>query len=61
MRCQQDGKSGWKWGKSGKCYTGPNAKEKALAQGRAIEANKNKTSAHDLFVDKVNKIADKHR
>ena len=39
-RCQADGKNGWKWGDSGKCYTGPGAKEKAKEQGRAIERNK---------------------
>jgi len=38
-KCTVDGKSGWKWGDSGKCYTGPDAKEKALEQGRAIKAN----------------------
>jgi hypothetical protein len=39
QRCTVDGKSGWRWGESGKCYTGPDAKEKALEQGRAIKAN----------------------
>ena len=38
-RCQKDGKPGWKWGDQGTCYTGPGAREKALAQGRAIKAN----------------------
>lgn len=37
-RCQKDGKKGWKWGDEGKCYTGSDAKEKALAQGQAIKA-----------------------
>lgn len=37
-RCQKNGKSGWKWGDEGKCYVGEGAKEKALAQGRAIKA-----------------------
>jgi hypothetical protein len=40
MSCTADGKSGYKWGNSGKCYTGPDAKTKAALQGRAIEANK---------------------
>jgi len=35
-QCQIDGKSGWKWGDVGKCYTGPDAKKKAIAQGLAI-------------------------
>jgi hypothetical protein len=38
--CQIGGKSGWKWGDEGKCYTGPEAKKKAIAQGIAIEGDK---------------------
>lgn len=34
-RCGADG-SGWKFGDSGKCYTGPDAKAKAIAQGVAM-------------------------
>jgi len=40
QRCSKNNKNGWKWGDSGKCFTGPNAKEKAKEQGRAIEASK---------------------
>jgi hypothetical protein len=40
MICQRDGKSGWKWGESGKCFTGSNGRAQALEQGRAIEASK---------------------
>jgi len=36
MKCKRDGESGWKWGKSGFCYTGKGAKEQALRQMRAI-------------------------
>jgi hypothetical protein len=36
--CVKNGKQGYKWGKSGTCYTGKNAKQKALAQMRAIYA-----------------------
>lgn len=36
-RCQRNGKKGWKWGDSGKCYIGPGAKQKAIKQGIAIE------------------------
>jgi hypothetical protein len=36
-KCSSGGKSGWKWGSSGKCYTGPGAKKKAIKQGVAIE------------------------
>ncbi len=38
--CTKNGKQGYKWGDNGVCYTGPNAKEQALKQGRAIEASK---------------------
>lgn len=38
MRCTSNGKSGWKFGKSGKCYTGPGAKKKAAKQGAAIKS-----------------------
>ena len=40
--CIRNGNKGVKWGAEGFCYTGPNAKEKALRQGRAIEASKAK-------------------
>jgi len=35
-RCQENNQRGWRWGDEGKCYVGPDAKEKALQQGRAI-------------------------
>jgi len=41
MSCTSNGASGYKWGDSGKCYTGADGKARALRQGRAIEANKN--------------------
>lgn len=41
-KCQKNSKSGWKWGDQGTCYTGKNARQKALMQGRAIEASKHK-------------------
>jgi len=34
--CQINGESGYKWGDAGKCYIGPDAKAKAIAQGVAI-------------------------
>jgi len=40
MRCQLNGKNGWKWGKNGKCYTGPDAKRRAMAQAIAIGEGK---------------------
>lgn len=47
-RCQRNGRPGYKWGDSGKCYTYESsskpsreqAKRRAKRQGRAIEANK---------------------
>lgn len=35
MECTVNGKKGWKYGKNGKCYTGPGAKKKAIKQGVA--------------------------
>jgi hypothetical protein len=48
MPCQLNGKPGFKWGKSGKCYTYSSeqgkktARDKAAKQGRAVEANRSK-------------------
>ena len=39
-QCQINGTDGFKWGDEGKCYTGPDAKKKAIAQGIAIEGDK---------------------
>lgn len=39
MHCTVNGKPGIKWGKHGKCYTGPNAKEKATEQMKAIKSS----------------------
>ena len=38
--CEIDGQKGFKWGDEGKCYTGPDAKKKAIAQGIAVEGDK---------------------
>lgn len=35
-KCVIDGKDGWKYGDTGKCYTGPDGKQKAIAQAIAI-------------------------
>lgn len=37
MKCSKDGKSGWKYGDGGHCYTGPGAKKAAIKQGIAID------------------------
>lgn len=39
-RCKKDGVSGWKWGDSGACYTGKDARKQALKQGLAISGPK---------------------
>lgn len=44
QKCSDKGKSGLKWGSSGKCYTAKNAREKALKQMRAIEASKSRSN-----------------
>lgn len=50
QKCQSKGKSGYRWGTKGTCYTYTKnneasrkaAKDSAAKQGRAIEASKNK-------------------
>ncbi len=41
----KQGKTGYQWGTSGKIFTGPGAKNKAAAQGRAVYAAGYKTKA----------------
>lgn len=36
-QCSDGGQSGYKWGDSGHCYTGPDAKKKAIKQGLSYE------------------------
>ena len=50
-KCTIDDKSGYKWGNEGKCYTGPNAKKKAIKQGLAIEGPE-KFSQKALFLER---------
>lgn len=52
MKCQADGKDGYKYGENGTCYTGSDARMKAAKQGRAIEASKHKADA-DILLDKL--------
>lgn len=47
MKCSNDGKSGYKYGDSGHCYTGPGAKKKAAKQGAAIEISKHQRAKAD--------------
>lgn len=41
-KCSSGGKSGAKYGDSGKCYTGKGAVAKAKKQGQAIEISRHK-------------------
>ena len=40
IKCSLNGKSGWKYGNAGHCYTGPGAKKKAVKQGLAENGGK---------------------
>jgi hypothetical protein len=44
-QCTHDGKSGYKYGDNGKCYTGEDARTKAEEQGRAIKASQHNAVA----------------
>lgn len=51
-KCSDGGKSGFKWGDSGKCYTGPDGKKKAIKQGLVIEGpEKFSQKAHKERID----------
>ena len=63
-KCTKNGKSGYRWGSKGVCFTGPGAKKKALKQGYAIDKDKFAAEAtqeemdmalgiQDSFIDKV--------
>lgn len=39
IQCSASGAVGWKWGASGKCFIGGDARSRASAQGRAIESS----------------------
>lgn len=64
MSCSEDGKSGWKYGNSGKCYTYPTgdkkasgqAKLKAYKQGAAITGGTMKEV--DNLEQKINSMND---
>jgi hypothetical protein len=40
--CKAKGKSGFKYGDTGKCYTGKEAKQKAIKQGLAVAHSQNR-------------------
>ena len=43
MPIKKCGKTGYKFGESGKCYSGSGAREKAVKQGQAIKASQNRS------------------
>lgn len=51
QKCFKSGMRGWRWGKEGKCFVGVGAKAKAKRQGRAIEANKLKSSPIERWLE----------
>ena len=48
IRCLKKSRKGWKYGKSGKCYVGKKAKEKAKKQGRAIALSKARRKGYKI-------------
>lgn len=58
MPLKKCGSGGWKWGDSGKCFTGPGARQKALEQGRAIEANKSRAGSARMteFLEQIESV-----
>ena len=48
-KCSNNGKSGYKWGDSGTCYTGKTGKKKAMKQGVAIELSKQRAGKPSEF------------
>lgn len=58
-QCESGGESGWKWGDSGKCYTGPGAKQKAIRQALAIgggEMPTEKATVHRLHEARLARV-----
>ena len=43
-KCKSNGKSGKKYGSTGKCYTGKGASSKAKRQGQAVKASQSRKS-----------------
>lgn len=56
MPLQQCENNGWQWGNSGKCYTGPDARKKALKQGAVIEIQKH-AKGEDVNFDEINELS----
>jgi hypothetical protein len=60
MSCTVNGKKGYKWGPSGKCYTGPNARNRAAAQAAAAYSHgfREKNLTAEQIKDMGNAIAE---
>jgi len=56
MRCQKDNEPGWKWGRGGTCFTGPDGKEKALKQAAAILASQEANKSDVMEVSELKKV-----
>ena len=61
--CTKNGQSGFKYGDSGTCYTGKDAKKRAERQGRAIRARQNTSNsgAYHGVGEKAVKNRDKYK
>ncbi len=47
LSCSRDGEKAWKWGPSGVCFKGESGRKRALAVGRAINAQRSKSDNED--------------
>jgi len=53
-KCTVESKAGYQWGDTGKCYTGPEGKKKAIKQGVAVEGPEKfsqKAREHNIFLN----------
>lgn len=57
MPLKQCGDGGWKWGDRGKCYTGPDAKRKAIAQALAIGGGEMPTEKAEVISIQDHRLA----
>lgn len=55
LRCQVGSKLGWKFGATGKCFVGADARGKAVKQGRAILANQTRGDEIEDAVARINR------
>jgi hypothetical protein len=53
VRCNKNGKSGWKYQNTNTCYVGPGAKKKAIKQGVAIELSRKRQFEGSAHFDSI--------